>query len=266
MPKKEVFHEADVEQVPDRVVRDRSWYIVSDKTEERISRGPGDLDGNQFNLSKIIRCQVIVQDLVDSMFVDDCENSEFVLAAIRGSIFVRNCKDCKFVMVCGQFRCVNCIKCDFFMHAKTGPVVESSQGLRIGCASIAYPTLLNDMKRANIGRYVNLWSDVHDFTPGHGNFSVCDGEKLGFDFYPFSPENSVIPFLLSKEHGGQYVAKFHLRDEDALVQRSNECSAFCQFKKSDDEQFLLCYMRGSSKNVVLEVLSGLSPVEVKSES
>ena len=244
--------------------KDRSYYVQSDKTGETIRRGPGDLNGNQFNCNKLKNCKVIVTDLVDSMMIDNCDDCEFVLAAIRGSIFVRTCKNCKFVMVCGQFRCVDCIQCDFFMHAKTGPVVESSKNVRIGCASLAYNELGRHMEIAMIDRFANLWSDVHDFTPGDGNFEVADTAKLTQSLVEFT--DSYVPFFIVRKPGKKmHVVKLQISQQDEAVKLSNEHSVFVAMSKSSDGHYLYCTV-DASKSDTDAIFGALNPVEVKTSS
>ena len=37
--------------------------------------------------------------------VDNCKNTTFVIGPVKGSIFVRDCTDCKVSVACSQFRC-----------------------------------------------------------------------------------------------------------------------------------------------------------------
>jgi len=176
-----------------RPVIDRSIFIQRNKSNETIVRTPGQINGNQFVASELNGCKVTVLDYCDSMTFDKCQNTDFVLSAVRGAIFVRECTNCKFIMVCGQFRCRDCMNCDFFMHVKTGPVVESSTNLRIGCAEIAYPELYAHMERAKIPVCNNIWTDVHDFTPGDGHFAYLDDAHLNLPHFPVN--ESMLPFI-----------------------------------------------------------------------
>ena len=177
-------------------VIDRSIFVQRNKNNEIIKRFPGQINGNQFICSKLINCQVIVLDFCDSMTFDFCEDSTFILSAIRGSIFIRDCKNCKFIMVCGQFRCKGCLDCDFFMHVKTGPVIETSQNLKIGCAEISYPELYEHMEKAKINPLFNYWTDIHDFSPGEGHFTYVSGEKLHLN--ELNEIESMLPFTYKK--------------------------------------------------------------------
>ena len=177
-------------QPPKKV--DRAMLVVTNKKDETIERKRGDIDGNQFQTDELENCKIIVKDSVDSMTIDRCYNCEFAMSAVHGSIFVRDCQNCKFTVNCGQFRCRNCSNCEFYMHSRTGPVVEASNNISIGCGTFSYPGVLEDLKRAQIYPNVSQFSDVHDFTPGQGNFTVKDGEKINMSI---ESETCELPFF-----------------------------------------------------------------------
>ena len=37
--------------------------------------------------------------------VDNCKNTTFVIGPVKGSIFVRDCSNCRVSVACQQFRC-----------------------------------------------------------------------------------------------------------------------------------------------------------------
>lgn len=183
---------------------DRSIFVQRKKTDETIRRVNGEINGNQFIASDLTNCKVIVNDYVDSMTFDRCNNCEMILSAVKGSVFVRDCNDSKFILVCGQFRARHCNNCDFFMHVKTGPVIETSENCRIGCAELSYPLLYQHMERALIPLETNIWYDVHDFTPGEGHFTYVSGERLHFDFVENANARSMIPYIHMRDSGKSY--------------------------------------------------------------
>lgn len=243
--------------------KERSWYVQSNKSDETITRNPGDLNGNQFNCANLKDCKIIVKDLCDSMLIDDCDNCEFMLASIRGSIFARSCKNCKFVMVCGQFRCVDCFECDFFMHARTGPVVESSKNVRIGCALINYPELAKHMEITGIDRFSNLWTDVHDFTPADGNFQVVSGQKLSLSVSDFG--KSYVPFFINRKPGSKcFTVKVSIELQNEVVELSHCEQRFVKIEKSQDSTCLFCTVTGKGKEEVESVFENVNPLEISS--
>ena len=107
------------------------------------------------------------------------------------------------------------------MQVKTGPVVESSQNLRIGCALVSYPELGEQMKKARLDPAINIWNDVHDFTPGEGHFSLVDGEKLEMEILD-NDATPILPFTHSpsKNAGHLFNIKLDNKYWESIVQLS----------------------------------------------
>lgn len=242
---------------------DRSIFVQKDKKDETIIRTPGQINGNQFVANKLENCKVIVHDFCDSMMIDQCTNCQFVLSAVRGSIFARNCKQCKFAMVCGQFRCRECEECDFFMQVKTGPVVESSQNLRIGCALVSYPELAEQMKKARLDPAINIWNDVHDFTPGEGHFSLAGGEKLEMEILD-NEGTPILPFTyLPTKEEHLFNVKIDNKYWEDIVQRSFDDFQLFGTHRESDGSFSVDIPAESKEEAEL-IFEDYSPVTVSS--
>jgi protein XRP2 len=250
--------ETPVEPPKKTVPRENLVQVKLKDTELR--RGPGDIAGNQFQVDELTNCKVIVTDVCDSMMIDRCVNCELILSAVRGSIFVRDCENSKFHLVCGQFRCRSCTNCHFFMHVKTGPVIESSKDLVIGCSDLFYPELLDQMSQAGLDPVTNCWTDIHDFTPGPGHFEYNSGVKLDLSIMdrsgialPFtripSGTRSTFKFRIPGEQIAG-LAEVSQRDEVHLVGIVRDNGLVCSFEADsrDTVESLLTDLGGASLN------------------
>lgn len=245
------------EPAPQKKIVDRVMLVVTQKKNETIKRNPDDICGNQFCVDELEKCNVIVTDVCDSMTIDRCIDCELILSAVKGSIFIRDCKNCKFQMVCGQFRCRNCDNCDFYMHVKTGPIIESSKNVRIGCSTLYYPELLSQMKDAGLDPFTNIWNDVHDFTPGSGNFTYESGKKLEMDI--MNKDDNVLPFTFKADSEDSIFALEISEDKlHDLIQLSLQHSVRL-ISISKDGRSLKCDFESSSKEELLEAVSSLNP-------
>jgi protein XRP2 len=228
-------------------------------TDAEIRRQAGDIGGNQFAVDELTNCKVIVTDVCDSMMIDRCVNCELILSAVRGSIFVRDCHKSRFQMVCGQFRCRGCIDCEFFMHSKTGPVVESSRNLKIGCSTLFYPELEEQMKEVGLDPACNCWSDVHDFTPAEGSFSCQSGvtaelpmmDKTGF----------LLPFL---RIANPKAKGFRFRIAESEIGKLSELSTYADVRLTEISRGngLVCTFEGESREAVERQIASLEAVPV----
>lgn len=57
------------------------------------------------------------------------------------SVFIRDCKNCKIVVACQQFRTRDCSKIDIFLCCNTQPIIEASSGMKFACYQYHYPEL-----------------------------------------------------------------------------------------------------------------------------
>ena len=240
--------------------KDRSFYVQSNKSNETITRSNGDLSGNPFNANNLTNCRVIIEDFCDSINIDKCEECIFILSAIRGSIFVRSCKKSKFMVVCGQFRCFDCSDCDFLLHSKTGPAIESSKKIRIGCGKIGYEKLLENMNAAHLDPLINKWSDVHDFTPAKGNFEIDD--KIPSDFYV--QEKSILPFTVSTKAFNKFFnVKLERNKLDSVISLSNSNNIFVKIEISANGTEIVCCVGSQSQSNVQKIFQEIQPISIQ---
>ena len=187
-------------QVPKKKV-DRAMLVVNNKKGETIERKRGDIDNNPFQADELTDCVVVIKDFVNTMTIDRCYNCKFSMSAIKGSLFVRDCQDCVFTINCAQFRCRNCSNCSFFVHSKTGPVIEASSNLKIGCGTFSYDGVLEDLEFAGIDKCESKFDDVYDFTPGEGHMTLVVGEKC-----ELPSETCELPLLYPEMPGAEYAS------------------------------------------------------------
>lgn len=237
---------------------DREMLVQTKKKDEEIRRNPGDIGGNQFIVDELENCKVIVTDICDSMTIDRCTNCELILSAVRGSVFIRDCVNSKFQIVCGQFRCRTCTNCDFFMHVRTGPVVESSKDIRIGCSTLFYPDLIDQMNQMKLNPLLNCWTDIHDFTPGDGNFSYSNGQKLELEIMDKS--GICLPFTHKKESNIPiFKVKIHETQYQSLIEASYRDDVLLLDAKKEGNN-IICNFESNSKADLTNQISELNPV------
>lgn len=54
---------------------------------------PRDIDGEGFLCRNLENCEVQLFDLMSSLYIINCRNCKFYLGPVNQSIFVRKCKD-----------------------------------------------------------------------------------------------------------------------------------------------------------------------------
>jgi len=89
------------------------------------------------------------------MFIDDCENCEFLIAPCDGSVFIRTSKNCKISIISKQLRFRECHDCDIFAYCPSDPVIEASTNMKFGPFNYNFPNAKEIFKRANFNESKN---------------------------------------------------------------------------------------------------------------
>ncbi|KXJ12334.1 protein XRP2 [Exaiptasia diaphana] len=161
-------------------------FTIADVKDETTGRLPGKINGQQFIIRDCQDSNIYLFDHSATITVDDCTGCSFFLGPIKGSVYFRDCKDCKVVVACQQFRTRDCKKMEIFLCCATQPIIESSSGMKFGCFQFYYPELEEQFKAASISVYNNNWSNIHDFTPAAGEttWSLLPEDVQVEDFVP----------------------------------------------------------------------------------
>jgi hypothetical protein len=150
--------------------------IVTGQTGQSVVRSGGQVTGQQFMAEDCVGCVFAVVDRADSVVIESCRDCVVFLGPVAGSVFLRGCSGVRVVAACRQLRIRDCEGLDILLHCATLPVVESSKRVRFGCWSLgdlgAYPGYSAQLSQASMSPFSNFWSEIHDFTPSAGSWSL----------------------------------------------------------------------------------------------
>ncbi len=146
--------------------------IIVDREGETIVRRPGDIAGWDMNLESCSNCTILIFDRIGALTGDECEGCTVVIGPCSTSVFLRKFKRCRIIVACQQFRARELEDCTVLMYSQSRPVIESSRSLRIGCHTLSYPQLPEQMAHAGLSPLCNPWSAIHDFTPSRLSYSL----------------------------------------------------------------------------------------------
>jgi hypothetical protein len=147
------------------------------------------------------------------------------------------------------------------MHSKTGPVVESSKNLRIGCSTLYYPELSSQMRDSGLDPANNCWSDVHDFTPSEGNFKCQSGIILELPMMDKS--GYLLPFTRITD---PTLHSFRFRINEKEIDKLSELSTIDDVKliSVSRNEGLICIFEGDSRYNVERKIESLQPIPLES--
>jgi len=145
-----------------------SPYLLGARNNEVFVRKPGSIAGQQVNLEYLEDCEVYVCDVTAQVFVDFCKRCTVLLGPCESSVYVRDCEDCIFWVAAQQLRTNNCTSCTFYLYSKTEPVIETSDDLAFAPWCARYPGCTGHFAKAGFDPQRNLWNAIFDFTGDTG--------------------------------------------------------------------------------------------------
>jgi len=155
-------------------------YIISQRSGEVLVKEAGTINGEQFNIEECKDCDVFLFDHIATVFIDFAENCRIFVGPVETSIFIRNCKNCNFVIACQQFRCRDCTDCKLSLLSTTEPVIETSSGMQFACFDFFYFSLREQLANAGLKVVNNKWWQIHDFNKNSdkANWSLLPPEEV----------------------------------------------------------------------------------------
>jgi len=94
-------------------------------TNKTLTKAPGSIGGQAFDISDCIGCTLLVLDPTDMVQIDNCVDCRIFIAACCDSVFIRDCKNCRVTVACKQLRTRDVNDSKFYLYAKTEPIIET---------------------------------------------------------------------------------------------------------------------------------------------
>lgn len=127
------------------------------------------LNQQQFNIDNCHGCVYFIFDITANLYIDDSTDCFVFCAPCESSVFIRNCKNMRFVGATKQFRVRDCFDSEFALYCNSQPVVESSARLVFSnFSAVGYKELLGQFRTTKMDVWNNHWSEIHDFTKKAG--------------------------------------------------------------------------------------------------
>jgi protein XRP2 len=139
-PKEEVKVVEKVEPPPKKKFN-RLDYMFAKETGKELTKLPGAVDGNPFNIRFLENCTINIFDHSATINVDKCKNCTMFIGPIKSSIFIRDCENCVIHVACQQFRCRDFSNSTIYLYAMNDPVIEASSGLKFAPYNLMYAGL-----------------------------------------------------------------------------------------------------------------------------
>jgi hypothetical protein len=189
-------------------------YTFKEKTDHTFPvKKPGDVNGQQFDMMNLNKCEAVVADATDMVQIDECVDCKVFLGASGESVFIRDCKGCTFYVACKQLRLRDCHDCKFSLYSQTEPVIETSDGIVFTPFAGGFEGQEACMRSVNLDPKINFWWGIFDFNDEAKtgkNFKVVN--KPMEPWWPLgeaaqvceqtAPNSATLPSTLTDDGGG----------------------------------------------------------------
>ena len=126
------------------------------------------MDANEVNnhdiaLSDLVDCTVKLYGSPSAVHIDKLERCTVLCGPVSGSIFIDECVDSNFVLACQQLRIHNTTRTKFYIHVTSKAIIEDCSGVCFAPYAWTYEGLETDYSASGLDKATNNWSDIDDF-------------------------------------------------------------------------------------------------------
>jgi len=116
-----------------------------------------------FILKNLTSCTIRIPCVLFALRLVDLTDCTILSGPISGSVYVENCRNCTICVASRQLRIHTTHECNFYVHTRSGPIIEDCSSVRFAPYSLEYNELAQHMDKAELSGKENFWNDVKDF-------------------------------------------------------------------------------------------------------
>lgn len=140
--------------------------------------------GNEINLKDVAlanleSCIVKLHGTPSAIHINKLNNCVILSGPVSGSVFIRECQSCTFVVACQQLRIHTTTDTKFYIHVTSKAIIEDSSRVEFAPYNWTYPEIEKHYKLAGLDHKRNNWSDIDDF-----NWLAADKHSPNWSLIP----------------------------------------------------------------------------------
>lgn len=164
--KKGTASDKPAEQIVTVSADDENVVLAECKLVDRI--GEKLLMGDEINkkdvaLARLDSCDVRLQGTPSAVHINKLRSCTILCGPVSGSIFIRECTNCTFVVACQQLRIHTTTNTNFYIHVTSRAIIEDCSGVLFAPYNWAYPDLKKHYEMSGLDIERNSWNDIDDF-------------------------------------------------------------------------------------------------------
>ncbi|GFY94036.1 C-CAP/cofactor C-like domain-containing protein [Actinidia rufa] len=117
----------------------------------------------EFTISDLNFCEVRLKGCLRALFVHRLRNCKVYVGSVFGSVLIEEVEGCVFVLASHQIRIHHARESDFYLRARSRPIIEDCNGVRFAPYCLSYDGIERDLREANLEEETGNWANVDDF-------------------------------------------------------------------------------------------------------
>lgn len=136
-------------------------------------------------LARLESCTIRLLGAPSAIHINKLTNCTILSGPVSGSIFIRGCKNCIFVVACQQLRIHTTTDTKFFIHVTSRAIIEDCSSVTFGPYNWTYPEIESHYGISGLDKNRNSWDDIDDF-----NWLAADKHSPNWSLVPESERNN----------------------------------------------------------------------------
>lgn len=136
-------------------------------------------------LARLKSCTVKLYGAPSAIHINDVEDCIILSGPVSGSVFIRESKNCVFVVPCQQLRVHTTTNTKFYIHVTSRAIIEDSSSVSFAPYNWNYPDIDKHYVLSGLDRKRNSWNDIDDF-----NWLAADKHSPNWSLVPENERNA----------------------------------------------------------------------------
>ena len=122
-----------------------------------------DINQKDVALARLDSCTIKLYGSPSAIHINKLTNCKIFSGPVSGSIFIRECTNCVFVVPCQQLRIHTTKQTTFYIHVTSRAIIEDCKAVDFGPYNWTYPKIDEHYKLSGLDKSRNSWNDIDDF-------------------------------------------------------------------------------------------------------
>lgn len=173
----------DEEEIEDIKLADCKFV---DLKNEEMEMKDSEINQKDVALARLDSCTIKLYGSPSAIHINKLNNCKVFSGPVSGSVFIRECVNCVFVVPCQQLRTHTTKSSKFYIHVTSRAIIEDCSDVQFGPYNLQYPKIDDHYEISGLDRKRNNWDDIDDF-----NWLAADTHSPNWSLVPedeMSPE------------------------------------------------------------------------------